>query len=69
MLGGLNIPQTVALAQGISTPVIASGGVGSAADLQALRAADCSGISGVIIGRALYDGRITPAEALAVLAG
>ena len=49
--------------------MIASGGVGSAADLQALRAADCSGISGVIIGRALYDGRITPAEALAVLAG
>ena len=68
MLGGLNIPQTVALAQGISTPVIASGGVGSAADLQALRAAGCEGISGVIIGRALYDGRITPAEALAVLA-
>jgi len=69
MLGGLNIPQTVALAQGISTPVIASGGVGSAADLQALRAAGCDGIKGVIIGRALYDGRITPAEALAVFAG
>jgi phosphoribosylformimino-5-aminoimidazole carboxamide ribotide isomerase len=68
MLGGLNIEQTVALANGISTPVIASGGVGSLADLQALRDAACSGIAGVIIGRALYDGRVDPAEALALLA-
>jgi phosphoribosylformimino-5-aminoimidazole carboxamide ribotide isomerase len=68
MLGGLNIEQTVALANGISTPVIASGGVGSLADLQALRDAACSGIAGVIIGRALYDGRVVPAEALALLA-
>lgn len=69
MLGGLNIEQTVALAQGISTPVIASGGVGSSADLVALRQAACPGISGVIIGRALYDGRVAPAEALEILAG
>jgi phosphoribosylformimino-5-aminoimidazole carboxamide ribotide isomerase len=67
MLGGLNIEQTVALANGISTPVIASGGVGSLADLQALRDARCLGIAGVIIGRALYDGRVDPAEALALL--
>lgn len=67
MLGGLNIPQTVALANGISTPVIASGGVGSLADLAALRDARCPRIAGVIIGRALYDGRVDPAEALALL--
>ncbi len=67
MLGGLNIPQTVALANGISTPVIASGGVGNLSDLAALREALCPGIEGVIIGRALYDGRVDPAEALALL--
>ncbi len=67
MLGGLNVPQTVALANGISTPVIASGGVGSIDDLAELRAAQCAGISGVIIGRALYDGRVEPKSALELL--
>jgi phosphoribosylformimino-5-aminoimidazole carboxamide ribotide isomerase len=67
MLGGVNIPQTVALARLISTPVIASGGVGGIGDLAALRDALCPQIEGVIIGRALYDGRIDPAEALALL--
>jgi len=67
MLGGLNIEQTVALADGISTPVIASGGVGSLADLAALKAAKCPGISGVIIGRALYDGRVDPKSAVELL--
>ena len=68
MLGGLNIEQTVALARCISTPVIASGGVGSIADLQALKAARCRRIQGVIIGRALYDGRVDPRQALSILA-
>ncbi len=69
MLGGLALEATVALARAVSTPVIASGGVGDAADLRALRdAAAGSGITGVIVGRALYDGRITPASALAALA-
>ena len=67
MLGGLNVPQTVALANGISTPVIASGGVGSVADLAELRDTRCPGISGVIIGRALYDGRVDPKSALDLL--
>jgi len=67
MLGGLNIPQTAALADSISTPVIASGGVGQGADLQALKDARNPGIGGVIIGRALYDGRITPQEVHAIL--
>ena len=59
---------TAALAEAISTPVIASGGVSSLDDLRALKARASSGISGVISGRALYDGRIDLAEALAVLA-
>ena len=67
MLSGLNLAQTVALADAISTPVIASGGVGAPADLAALRAAGCPGIQGVIIGRALYDGRVLPREALELL--
>jgi phosphoribosylformimino-5-aminoimidazole carboxamide ribotide isomerase len=72
MLSGLNLEQTLDLAFQISTPVIASGGVGSLEDLAALkRAAGLDGaglIEGVIVGRALYDGRIDPKEALALLA-
>jgi phosphoribosylformimino-5-aminoimidazole carboxamide ribotide isomerase len=68
MLSGLNLDQTIDLATQLTTPVIASGGVGSLADLVALReAAVGTGIEGVIVGRALYDGRVTPAAALAVL--
>jgi phosphoribosylformimino-5-aminoimidazole carboxamide ribotide isomerase len=73
MLTGLNLEQTLDLAFQISTPVIASGGVGSLADLAALKAAvtaESRGIvEGVIVGRALYDGRVKPAEALTLLAG
>jgi len=70
MLEGLNLDATSALARSVTTPVIASGGVGSVADLAALQAvaAETPGIEGVIVGRALYDGRITPAEALRALA-
>jgi phosphoribosylformimino-5-aminoimidazole carboxamide ribotide isomerase len=72
MLSGLNLEQTIDLASQISTPVIASGGVGSLADLAALqRAAQLDGpgvIDGVIVGRALYDGRVDAREALALLA-
>ncbi len=66
-LQGLNVAATVALANEISIPVIASGGVTSIDDLAALKAASCPGIEGVISGRALYDGRLDPAEALRVL--
>ena len=68
-LDGLDLAQTARLADGLGVPVIASGGVGSLDHLRALRqAADTSpGITGVIVGRALYDGRIDPAEALSVL--
>ena len=68
MLSGLNLDQTIDLAAQLTTPVIASGGVGSLDDLAALRqAAAGTGIEGVIVGRALYDGRVTPAAALALL--
>jgi phosphoribosylformimino-5-aminoimidazole carboxamide ribotide isomerase len=67
MLCGLSLEQTVALSQRLTTPVIASGGVGSLADLAALReAAKGTRIEGVIVGRALYDGRVDSAEALAL---
>ena len=72
MLCGLNLEQTIDLASQISTPVIASGGVGGIDDLAALkRAARSDGpglIDGVIVGRALYDGRVDVREALALLA-
>lgn len=72
MLGGLNLKATAALAERLSTPVIASGGVGGPADLDALRRASngivTGRIEGVIVGRALYDGRIDIAAAVATLA-
>ncbi len=67
---GVNVEATVALADQLSIPVIASGGIASIADLQALRAAArrCRGtIEGAISGRALYDGRLDLREALAVM--
>ncbi len=69
MLTGLDIAQTCALSARLSTPVVASGGVGRIEHLQALKTASASfaGIEGVIVGRALYDGRIEPRDALAVL--
>ena len=68
MLSGLNLAQTVALAEHLATPVIASGGVGGIDDLLALKqAAAGTRIEGVIVGRALYDGRIEPAAALGLL--
>jgi phosphoribosylformimino-5-aminoimidazole carboxamide ribotide isomerase len=68
-LGGANVEATAALAAALTTPVIASGGVASLDDLARLKAAEASGIAGVICGRALYDGRIEPRQALAVLRG
>ena len=68
MLSGLNVAQTVALARRLTTPVIASGGVGGLEHLAALRdAAAGTPIEGVVVGRALYDGRIDPAAALTLL--
>lgn len=63
---GANVAETVALASAISTPVIASGGVSSLADITAYKQEENSGIEGVIIGRALYDGAIKASEAISV---
>jgi phosphoribosylformimino-5-aminoimidazole carboxamide ribotide isomerase len=68
-LAGVNVAATAALAEALTTPVIASGGLASIDDLAALRARRTSGIAGVICGRALYDGRIDPRQALALLRG
>jgi len=67
-LQGVNVEATAAFADAITIPVIASGGVTSHDDLTALKAHEQSGIQGVICGRALYEGRIDPAQALALLA-
>ncbi len=61
---GLNMQATIDLAQSTTIPVIASGGVASLADVRAVRAAAPHGVTGVIIGTALYDGAIDPATAL-----
>ncbi len=69
---GLDIAATVALAEAVPLPVIASGGVGGPQDLRRLVAAArrCRGrIEGVVVGRALHDGRLDPGEAVRLLEG
>jgi phosphoribosylformimino-5-aminoimidazole carboxamide ribotide isomerase len=67
ILKGLNLPMTLALARAVSIPVIASGGLASMADIASLAAPENAVLAGAITGRALYDGRIDPKEALALL--
>ena len=62
------VEATVALAKAVSIPVIASGGVAGIEDIHALRPHVGDGVTGVITGRALYDGRLDLAAALAVAA-
>lgn len=62
---GPNIEETVSLAESVSIPIIASGGISSNADIAAYKAHELSGIAGVIIGRAMYEGKIDVKEALA----
>lgn len=69
LLKGCNIEATVALAEAVSIPVIASGGVSGLADIVALAAHLDDGVEGVIAGRAIYDGRLDLAEALAAVRG
>ena len=69
VLTGINWEATIALADAVSIPVIASGGLASMADIDRLMARDAARLAGAISGRAIYDGRIDPAEALAALAG
>ena len=64
---GVNVDATVDLAFALTTPVIASGGVRGIVDLVELKNMEHAGIEGVISGRAIYDGRLDPAAALALL--
>ncbi len=67
LLQGLNLDATIALADAISIPVIASGGLGSIDDIKALLEPRAKKLEGAIAGRALYDGRLDPAEALKLI--
>lgn len=68
ILTGINWESTIALADAVSIPVIASGGLASIADIVRMTMPDAAKLEGAISGRALYDGRIDPAEALTILA-
>lgn len=67
ILAGINWTSTLALADAVSIPVIASGGLASMEDIERMTQADARKLEGAISGRALYDGRIDPAAALTVL--
>ncbi|MCX5520668.1 1-(5-phosphoribosyl)-5-[(5-phosphoribosylamino)methylideneamino]imidazole-4-carboxamide isomerase [Kaistia defluvii] len=67
VLKGLNIESTLALARAVEIPVIASGGLASLDDVKRLLEPDCAILEGAISGRALYDGRLDPAEALKLI--
>ena len=67
VLAGINWEATIGLADAVAIPVIASGGLASLADIVRMTMPDATRLEGAISGRALYDGRIDPAEALAVL--
>ncbi len=69
MLEGLNLDATIALADKISIPVIASGGLASLDDVRALLKPRAKKLAGAIAGRALYDGRLDAAAALGLLRG
>jgi phosphoribosylformimino-5-aminoimidazole carboxamide ribotide isomerase len=64
MLKGLNLDATIALADSVSIPVIASGGFASIDDVKALLSSRAAKLEGAIAGRALYDGRVDVTEAL-----
>jgi phosphoribosylformimino-5-aminoimidazole carboxamide ribotide isomerase len=67
LLKGLNLDATIALAERISIPVVASGGLASMEDVKALLAPRAGRLAGAIAGRALYDGRLDPQAALALI--
>lgn len=69
VLAGINWESTIDLADAVSIPVIASGGLASIADIVRMTMPDAKKLEGAISGRALYDGRIDPQEALAILSG
>ena len=64
---GLNLAGTLALARAVHLPVVASGGLASLDDVSRLLEPDCAALAGAVTGRALYDGRLDPAAALAMI--
>ena len=68
VLEGVNVSATLAVAEAVAIPVIASGGVATVDDVVALKANEGRGIAGAIIGRALYEGTLEPTAALAAAA-
>jgi phosphoribosylformimino-5-aminoimidazole carboxamide ribotide isomerase len=68
ILKGLNLESTAELARAVKMPVIASGGLASIDDIKALLRPEHAMLEGAIAGRALYDGRVDPKEALALIA-
>lgn len=67
MLSGLDFEGTIALGQALTIPVIASGGLASMVDIEKLASRACAHLAGAITGRALYDGRLDAAAAIAVI--
>jgi phosphoribosylformimino-5-aminoimidazole carboxamide ribotide isomerase len=67
LLEGLNLEATIALAEAVDVPIIASGGLASIEDVRALLEPQARKLAGAIAGRALYDGRLEPAAALALI--
>src|ERR1700757_1237740 len=67
LLKGLNLDATIALAEAVAIPVIASGGLASLADIEALVSPRAAKLAGAIAGRALYDGGLDAAAALALI--
>jgi phosphoribosylformimino-5-aminoimidazole carboxamide ribotide isomerase len=68
-LGGIDAAAVATVARQVRLPMIASGGVASLADIDALKACEGDGVAGVICGRALYDGRLDPRAALRLASG
>ena len=66
-LTGPNVEAVAAVARGVALPVIASGGVATVEDLRSLKALAADGVEGVIVGKALYEGTVSVAEALSAL--
>lgn len=69
MLVGLNLAETIAIAREVSTPVVASGGFSGMDDIRRLAEPEAQVLAGAIVGRALWDGSLDAAEALAALKG
>ena len=69
MMTGVNVEATVRLAQALTVPVIASGGLNSLDDIRKLKAVEAEGITGAITGRAIYEGKLDFVEAMKLAAG